>query len=70
VGMDIQKVAQEAVDIAKAKYGRGWQHISNDAKIGATVTVVVSNFKSFAPDAPASEVADAVMAVVEIVVAE
>jgi hypothetical protein len=68
--MDTQSIAKEAVAIAKAKYGKGWEHISNDAKIGASVTVVASNFKCYAPDAPASEVAAAVMAVVEMVVAE
>jgi hypothetical protein len=68
--MDTQTIAIEAVAIAKRKYGAGWEHISNDAKIGAAVTVVVTNFNTFIPNAKASDVHAAVMIVVEAVVSE
>ena len=52
--------AKEAVEIARAKYGKGWEYISEDQKIGAAVQTVVNNFSLYAPDSTAREVAEVV----------
>jgi hypothetical protein len=63
----IKKAATVAVEHAERQYGRGWEYISHDARVGAAVPFAVQAFQQFNPTAPASDVAAVVRAIVVMV---
>lgn len=64
---NIKTAAYHAITRAKAKYGKGWEHVSEDARVGTAVRYVVADFSSYAKDAPASDVAKVVQAAADMV---
>jgi hypothetical protein len=64
---NIKTAAYHAITRAKAKYGKGWEHVSEDAKVGTAVRIVVVDFASYSPNAPASDVAKVVQAAADMV---
>lgn len=63
----IVTAATDAVKGARAKYGKGWDFVSDDQKIGTAVQIVVTNFASYSPSSPAHTVAEVVQIAVGIV---
>ncbi len=57
----VNKSAQSAVSRARDKYGRGWEYISVEARVGAAVPYAIADFRDYG----AGQTASAVVSVVD-----
>lgn len=64
---DIQSAARTAVEHAQRRYGKGWEHITPDARMGVAVVFAINAFATYSPDSPASDVAAVTHTIVEMV---